>query len=77
MNIPFVGEFAALFTSLCWSLSALAFTISGRQIGSQVVNRIRVLMAFGLLLLINWIALGQPIPLHAGVERWFWLTCPE
>ncbi len=73
MNIPYLGEIAALFTSLCWALSALAYTISGRQIGSQVVNQIRVLLAFFALLIINWVLLGQPIPLHAGFMRWMWL----
>ncbi len=73
MAFPYIGELAALFTSLCWSLSALAFTLSGRIIGSQVVNRIRVLLAFLMLMVINWILLGQPIPLNLRIDNWFWL----
>lgn len=73
MSFPFVGEFAAIFTSLCWSFSALAFTLSGRIVGSQVVNRIRVLLAFLMLMVINWIFLGQPIPLNLTLNNWFWL----
>lgn len=71
MNL--IGETAALFTALCWSISAVSFTISGKQIGSQSVNRIRVLVAIVLLVVINWIIYGQPIPFSAGLERWFWL----
>ena len=70
----FTGEIAALFTSLCWSLSAVGFSLAGRQISSQVINRVRVTLAFIALLLINWIFYGQPVPLSAGTERWFWLT---
>jgi drug/metabolite transporter (DMT)-like permease len=72
--MTFVGEIAALFTSFCWALSAVGFTFAGRQVSSQVVNRIRVALAFLALLLINGLLYGQPIPLHAGVARWTWLT---
>jgi len=71
MNI--IGELAGIFTSVCWSISAIAYTISGRQIGSQIVNRIRVLAAIIMLAAINWIFYGQPLPLQAGTGRWFWL----
>jgi len=70
----FIGEFASLFTSLCWSLSAIGFSLAGRDVSSQVINRVRVTLAFTALLIINWIFYGQPIPLSAGNERWFWLT---
>ena len=70
----FTGEIASLFTSLCWSLSAVGFSLAGRQVSSQIVNRIRVTLAFIALLLINWIFYGQPIPFSAGKERWLWLT---
>ncbi len=69
----FIGEIASLFTSLCWSLSAIGFSLAGRQFSSQVVNRVRVTLAFTALLLINWIFYGQPIPFSAGATRWFWL----
>ncbi|NPV57954.1 MAG: DMT family transporter, partial [Anaerolineae bacterium] len=72
--MPFIGELAALFTSFCWSLSAIGFTFGGRLVGSQVVNRVRVALAFLALLVINWALYGKPIPFDAGSERWFWLT---
>jgi drug/metabolite transporter (DMT)-like permease len=72
--MDFIGEIASLFTSLCWSLSAIGFSLAGRQVSSQTVNRIRVTLAFIALLIINWIFYGQPIPLSAGSARWFWLT---
>ena len=71
--MDFIGEAAALFTSFCWSLSAIAFTRSSQQVGSQITNRVRVLLALLALLLINAVLYGQPIPLHAGTSRWLWL----
>ena len=68
-----IGELAALFTSFCWTLSAIGFTKSSQQVGSQITNRMRVLLALLALLLINAILYGQPVPLHAGTSRWVWL----
>ena len=69
-----IGETAALFTSFCWSLSAIGFTKSSQQVGSQITNRVRVVLALLALLLINAVLYGQPIPLHAGTTRWAWLA---
>jgi drug/metabolite transporter (DMT)-like permease len=71
MNL--IGETAAFATAICWSISAIGFSISGKQIGSQSVNRIRVLIAFLLLVIVNWIFYKQPIPISASPDRWFWL----
>ncbi|HVM72502.1 MAG TPA: DMT family transporter [Anaerolineales bacterium] len=69
-----IGEVAALFTSLCWSLSAIGFTKATRQVGSIVTNRVRLLLAMLMLILINAILYRQPIPLHAESSRWIWLS---
>ena len=49
------------------------FTLAGRQIGSAVVNRIRLVLAVILLSLTHWIFLGSLFPLQADSQRWFWL----
>jgi drug/metabolite transporter (DMT)-like permease len=71
--MTYIGEIAALFTSFCWSLSAIGFTKSTERVGSIITNRVRVMLAMLLLILINAILFGQPIPLHAGASRWAWL----
>jgi drug/metabolite transporter (DMT)-like permease len=71
--MTFIGEMAALFTSVCWSISAIGFTQSTQRVGSMVTNRVRVLLAMLMLILINAVLYGQPIPLHAGASRWAWL----
>lgn len=71
--MPFVGELAALGTSLCFSFGSILFTLVGRQVGSLVVNRIRLLVAILVVILLHTLTYGLPIPIHAGTERWFWL----
>ena len=45
------GELAALATAVCWSFTAIFFSYSGRRVGSDVVNRSRLLFALLLLLI--------------------------
>jgi drug/metabolite transporter (DMT)-like permease len=71
--MAFVGELAALGTSLCFSLSSILFTFSGREVGSLVVNRLRLLVAVLVMLLLHTLSFGMPLPIHAESERWFWL----
>lgn len=72
--MAYIGEFAALFTSFCWSISAVGFSKSTQQVGSQVTNRVRVFLAMLVLILINAVLYREPIPLHAGASRWAWLA---
>jgi drug/metabolite transporter (DMT)-like permease len=69
-----IGEMAALFTSLCWSISAIGFTRSTERVGSWVTNRVRLLLALLMLIMINALLYHQPIPLHADASRWAWLS---
>jgi len=72
--MAYIGEIAALFTSLCWSISAIGFTKSSYQVGSQATNRVRVFLALVALILINAVLYGQPLPLQADASRWIWLS---
>lgn len=71
--MPFVGELAALGTSLCFAFSSILFTFSGRELGSLVINRIRLLLAVLVVILLHSLTFGIPIPIDAGTDRWFWL----
>jgi drug/metabolite transporter (DMT)-like permease len=68
-----LGELAALGTSLCFSFTSTFFTLAGRRVGSVIVNRIRLLLAVGFLMVLHWVLLGHPLPLGTEPERWFWL----
>ena len=69
----FLGEFAALATAVCWSLTAVFFSYSGRLIGSDVVNRSRLIFAFLFLSITHLIIEGVLFPWHIEPFRLFWL----
>jgi drug/metabolite transporter (DMT)-like permease len=71
--MPFAGELAALGTSLCFSLSSIFFTLSGRELGSPFVNRVRLLIAVLLVMLLHLLSYGLAIPVNVETGRWFWL----
>ncbi|MDH3944361.1 MAG: DMT family transporter, partial [Anaerolineae bacterium] len=64
----------ALLTSLAFSIGPALFTLAGRQVGSVVVNRSRLVFAVIMLSTAHWILLGTPLPLAAGTDRWMWFT---
>ena len=72
--MEFFGEIAALATAFFFAMTALIFTSTGRSVGSQVTNRMRLLFALFYLIVINLILFRQPLPLSAESSRWFWLS---
>jgi drug/metabolite transporter (DMT)-like permease len=69
----FSGELAALGTAICFSFGSVMFTFAGREIGSPLVNRARLLVAMLGVMLLHWLLMGEPVPLDAGAVPWFWL----
>lgn len=73
MLAQYGGELAALTTALLWSATAVFFTYAGREVGSVIVNRIRLVVALLLLTVTHWVIAGNPLPMGAEPERWMWL----
>lgn len=69
----YLGEIAALTTAVCWAVTSLFFTIAGKQVGSQVVNRVRLPLAAFFLAITHLLWQGQVLPIHAEPSRWGWL----
>ena len=69
----YLGEIASLITAVCYATSSTFFTAAGKRFGAMVANRTRLVTAVLLLVMVHWIGLGEPLPLDAGAERWFWL----
>jgi drug/metabolite transporter (DMT)-like permease len=67
-----LGELAALATSVLFSATSTQLTLAGRQVGSMVVNRLRLLLATLFLIGAHFL-LKLPLPWLAGGQRWFWL----
>ena len=70
----YLGELAALATSLSFSFGSTVFTAAGRRIGSLTVNRTRLVIATIFLSITHLIVLGNLVPLNAAPERWFWFS---
>lgn len=58
---------------MLFSFTSSFFTLAGRQVEAVIVNRVRLLLAAILLMLIHFMLLGSFLPLSATPERWFWL----
>lgn len=71
--MTYLGEGAALLTSVCWSLNSVCFTVAGRRVGSPTVNLGRLLMAWAALVLLHLGLYGQAFPWAAGAGRMGWL----
>jgi drug/metabolite transporter (DMT)-like permease len=69
----YLGEIAALGTSVCWTFTSVFFTLSGRRVGSVVVNQARLLLAVVFLSVTHLLVLGVLFPDQPGLYRWFWL----
>lgn len=74
MPIPYLGEIAALFTSLFFSLGPTFFTLAGREVGSVVVNRARLVFATLILFGVHLALFGTLGPFDAAPDRWLWLS---
>lgn len=72
--MKFIGELAALATSFFFAMTALIFTRTGRMVGSQVTNRIRLTFALIYLIILNLILFREPLPFSASSSRWLWLS---
>ena len=74
MPFPFAGELAALATSTLFSIGATLFTLSGRLVGSAVVNRSRLLAAAVILMAAHLVFFGSVLPRAATSSQWFWFS---
>ncbi len=68
-----LGEFAALGTALAFTAGSVLFTLSGRMIGSPLINRTRLLLGLLIMMAVHYALTGALLPLQAGGSHWFWL----
>lgn len=69
-----IGEYAALVTAICWTVSSLSFEVASKQVGSTVVNLLKLGLAFVMLSVYCLIVRRLPFPLDATGHNWFWLA---
>lgn len=68
------GELAAVATALLWTLSTLAWTYAGKQIGALAVAFFRPVMAGVMLMSYGFLVHGQWLPTDAPVETWLLMS---
>ncbi|NMA55073.1 MAG: DMT family transporter [Firmicutes bacterium] len=68
-----LGELAALATAICFTITATAFELAGKKVGSLPVNFIRLFIAFGLHGLCSHLTGGFVLPIDADSHTWIWL----
>lgn len=73
MMESYTGELAAIVTAVFWTATAIAFEIASKKIGSLSLNLIRLVMAFFLLGVFNWVLRGSFFSIDAGHHQWVWL----
>lgn len=69
-----MGELAAVATAVCWSFTSIFFSYSGRRVGSDVVNRVRLLLAILYISLAHLAIQGTLFPWGTESWRWGWLA---
>jgi len=69
---PALGALAALATAFLWALTSIAFGLASVRAGSMPVNRVRLVMAVGLLVAAHPL-FGLPLPVAAEGHRWLLL----
>jgi len=69
-----LGEFAALLTTLFWTITALAFETASKRIGSMHVNLLRLGLAAIFLSVFSFYHRGLFLPLDADIHTWTWLA---
>jgi drug/metabolite transporter (DMT)-like permease len=74
MQIAHLGEITGILTAVCWTVSALTFSVATRRAGSLTVNLFRLL--FAMILYMAWSKLmrGLWLPTDATPEAWKWLS---
>lgn len=72
--MEYIGELAALGTSLAFSFGSTFFSLAGHRLSAIVVNRTRLVIAVIFLIIAHWAILGSLWPLDADPRRWFWLS---
>lgn len=55
-------------------MTALFFASAGRRVGSLAVNLVRLVIALGILCVLQAIVRGRALPLDASAHAWSWLT---
>ena len=69
-----LGILFALAVAVCWTSSALAFSVASRRVGSVPVNLIRLVIALVMLTLVTSVTRDRAVPTDATAHQFTWLA---
>ncbi len=73
MDFP-IGEIAALLAAFSFSMTSLFYTLAGRKVNA-IISLATSLPISGVVMLgVHQVALGQPFPFSASIDRWVYLS---
>lgn len=72
--MDYMGEFIALSTVLCWTLSVQFFWAASKRVGAIPVNILRIAIALLLFSILLYIREGSLLPLHFPARAWILLS---
>ena len=72
--INYYGEYAALLTAFFWTITAMAFEVATKRVGTYSVNMIRLTFAFIMLATLSYFRTGTLLPMDASTHAWIWLS---
>src|SRR5579859_2166653 len=72
--MPFLGELAAIGTSVAFSVGSVLFTFAGHAIGTGVLNRLRLALALIFTMILHWILVGTLYPVGTPSDTFFWMA---
>jgi drug/metabolite transporter (DMT)-like permease len=72
--MPYLGETAAVCTTIFWTITSIAFEIASKRVGSLVVNVTRLFVAFVLISVFAYFQRGLLFPTDADSHTWIWLS---
>jgi len=72
--MPFIGELAAIGTSLAFSFGSVFFTFAGRSVGTGFLNRVRLALALLFTMLLHQIITGSLYPINTPPDTILWMA---
>lgn len=68
------GEFAALVTTVLWTVTALSFEQAAKRVGSLAVNIFRLSLALVFYCILSLFRSGHLFPDNIDLHGWIWLS---
>jgi len=69
----YLGEIAALLTSICFAIGPTFNTLAGQRVSNTTVNRVRLSLTLVLLIIPHWLLEGVPFPVNGRPENWLFM----